>query len=63
MIRMNEKELIVELKKLNELLEELEDRSMEEDIDYIEAMELDIEIGMTIDAIESYGNDLYKIMY
>lgn len=60
---MNEKELIVELKKLNELLEELENESMKEDIDYIEAMELDIEIGMTIDAIESYRNDLYKIMY
>lgn len=60
---MNEKELIVELKKLNELLEELENESMKEDIDYIEAMELDIEIGMVRDAIESYGNDLYKIMY
>ncbi|HIS17510.1 MAG TPA: hypothetical protein IAC02_02730 [Candidatus Coprovivens excrementavium] len=60
---MNEKELIVELEKLSELLEELENESMKEDIDYIEAMELDIEIGMTIDAIESYGNDLYKIMY
>ena len=53
----------MELKKLNELLEELENESMKEDIDYIEAMELDIEIGMTIDAIESYRNDLYKIMY
>lgn len=60
---MNEKELIVELKKLNELLEELENESMKEDIDYIDAMELDIEIGMVHDSIESYANDLYKIMY
>lgn len=60
---MNEKELIVELKKLNELLEELENESIKEDISYIEAMELDVEIGMILDAIESYGNDLYKMMY
>ena len=60
---MNEKELIVGLKKLNELLEELENESMKEDIDYIDAMELDIEIGMVRDSIESYANDLYKIMY
>lgn len=60
---MNEKELTLELEKLNNLLEELENQSMQEDISYIEGAELDIEIGKIRDAIESYGNDLYKIMY
>ena len=60
---MNEKELIVEIKRLEEILEELEKESMKEDISTIECMELDIEIGMINDAIESYANDLYKIMY
>ena len=59
---MNEKELIVEIKRLEEILEELENESMQ-DISAIECMELDIEIGMINDAIESYANDLYKIMY
>ena len=59
---MNEKELIVEIKRLEEILKELENKSME-DISTIECMELDIEIGMINDAIESYANDLYKIMY
>ena len=60
---MNEKELIVEIKRLEEILEELEDKSMQEDISIIESMEIDLEIGMIDDAIESYANDLYKIMY
>ena len=60
---MNEKELIVEIKRLEKILEELEDQSMQEDISTIECMELDIEIGMIDDAIESYANDLYRIMY
>ena len=60
---MNEKELIVEIKRLEKILEELEDQSMQEDISHLEAMELDIEIGMIDDAIESYANDLYRIMY
>lgn len=59
---MNEKELIVEIKRLEEILEELENESMQ-DISAIECMELDIEIGMIDDAIESYANDLYRIMY
>ena len=60
---MNEKELIVEIKRLEKILEELENKSMQEDISTIECMELDIEIGMIDDAIESYANDLYRIMY
>ena len=60
---MNEKELIVEIKRLEEILEELEEKSMQEDISIIESMELDMEIGMIDDAIESYANDLYRIMY
>ena len=60
---MNEKELIVEIERLEKILEELENESMKEDISIIQSMELDIEIGMIDDAIESYANDLYKIMY
>lgn len=60
---MNEKELIVEIKRLEKILEELENKSMQKDISAIECMELDIEIGMIDDAIESYANDLYRIMY
>ena len=60
---MNEKELIVEIKRLEEILEELEEKSMQKDISIIESMELDMKIGMIDDAIESYANDLYKIMY
>ena len=60
---MNEKELIVEIKRLEKILEELEEESMQEDISAIECMELDIEIGLLEDTIESYANDLYKIMY
>lgn len=59
---MNEKELIVELKRLNKISEELENKSMQ-DISAIECMELDIENELIHDAIESYANDLYKIMY
>lgn len=59
---MNEKELIVEIKRLEEILKELKNESMQ-DISAIECMELDIEIGMIDDAIESYANDLYRIMY
>ena len=60
---MNEKELILEIKGLEKTLNELENKSMQKDISYIKAMELDIEIGMMHDAIDSYANDLYKIMY
>ena len=60
---MNEKELIVEIKRLEKILEELEEESMQEDISAIECMELDIEIGLLEDTIESYANDLYRIMY
>ena len=60
---MNKKELILELKKLNKWLEELGDQSMQQDIDYTEAMELDTEIGIILDVIESYENDLRKITH
>lgn len=57
---MNEKELILELERLENLLEELENKSMQ-DISAIECMKLDKEIENMYDIIESYENDLYKI--
>ena len=57
---MNEKELILELEESENLLEELENKSMQ-DISGIECMELDKEIERLYDIIESYEYDLYKI--
>lgn len=57
---MTVKEIKVELEKLEKYLEELENIAMNIELSINESMELEKEIDMIYDTIESYESDLYN---